>query len=228
MQIVQVVTPFSGKNNLNYYAPALVWSGAAARKWKAFLTWSDPNLCSAVLWLTSATGTLTKSCAPSTMKVLCPWHHKSSVPLALENIHCADSSCQHEWILGSSLWLGSQTILEWDWSFPIYPGEFSCVQYSTWEWNGLLYHGSWCSMVVFGQSPLAHGNWHWSSVWWYCTLPDVGLSAALKMLYIHCCSFAKRNWFLYNLCCQLTYASRWCCFTVGWLVMSWSRSASHW
>ena len=164
-----------------------LWSGVGLQQnMKGFTDLIRSNTMLVALPIDSCPWHFKKFCAPSTAKVLCPWHYKTFTHvLTMWAKFSADSSCQHEWFLKSPLSLGVLSFSGWVWSFPFYPGRFSCAQHSPWKWNGLLYHRSWCPTMVFGQSPpLTHNNCHWQGLWWHHTLPDVSLLATWKMSYI--------------------------------------------
>ena len=57
--------------------------------------------------------------APGTIRVQCPWHFQCSGPLALSQSSLCSFLLQFKWILVPPLSLGFQSILGWNWNFPL-------------------------------------------------------------------------------------------------------------
>ena len=103
------------------------------------------------------------NCAPDTTKVLCPWHCKSSVPLAPQKCSCMCSL--HEQSPSAQIFKPTQVVSEitslsgvwassgWSVVFLVYLWKLFHSFHFPRELNGSHYNLSQCPKMVSGQSP---------------------------------------------------------------------------
>ena len=171
---------------------------------------------------------------------MCPWHHKSSVPLELSEFSAPGTftmfTAQYPspaWVdpgttslyrLPVCLWMELElTSLLW--------GSFRSP-HSPWEWRGLCQDRSQCPPMVTEHSPSAQivtALMVYAMVLYTAWCQPVSLTVNVIHLQVSFCG--KKSffvWLLLSAASWLTCANWWCCLSWGQLVMSPSSSALHW